>query len=375
MKKTIGALIVLGTTLPAQAVAPAAYATKEGERHSYYVGGYQNGRFQFAEGGLRGKIVVIGRIGYRRDVQRNTAPNYCGGRTWSNVKLHFSDCEVSKMTNVWTKNNLTVPKKLFDSKYSWPSYTTATTTTPAPFDQQLSFPLTSTYVSKATKDVLIDFQFSGGTLANNATWGTTSLRSYYKDAPDVPNIPPFNQGTVTYYGNRSCKDTASAYGGLMTADFKSYAQSVGDAQKDNKFFFEIGSYFTAPDAPVIQALSLAPNTAGLNLGTCNNLHLQSLLATFAGKSSGTTSLKLTTFGYFPYDAKAVGFNLYTQTAWDDSKSKVIKLTQAAGVQIPSQPPTVIPRVLLYHHNSPAATTGTGPHNYYYMNAVVQYSAK
>ena len=110
----------------------------------FYVGSYSTGRYQFAEGGLRGSVVVIGRFGYRRD-NRAYAASTGTGRTWTNVKLYFSDCDINNLSITWTKNSLTVAKKLFDSKYSWPSFTTAPKNKPAAFDPQLSFPLTSTY--------------------------------------------------------------------------------------------------------------------------------------------------------------------------------------------------------------------------------------
>ncbi len=375
MKMTIGALLVLGATLSAQAVSPPHLVTAEGARYEYYLGGLQQGHHQFADGGLRGKVVVIGRIGFRRDTTLSFNASRTTGRTWTNVTLHLSDGNVSKMTRTFTLNNLNTPKKLFSNKITWPSFTKAPTTSPAPWNPVLSFPLTANYISQGRNDLLVDFQFLGGTLANGVTWTTTRIQAYYKDAPNVVTYPDFYQGTIKTHGNQNCRDSSqTAVGGIMTADVKSYSKSSSVTARADKFFFEMGSYFTATGKPVIQALSVFGNAAGQNVGTCNSLYLKTLLAMFGGTAGPPTALKLTTLPLIPYNSQAVGVSVWCQTAWADSSTGGLKLTQAVAAKIVAQPPSQTPRKMLWYY-TPTRASGFGPYPYYYYNPGVQYAVK
>ena len=379
MKKTIGALFVLGATLSAQVVSPPQNASVEGARFAYYLGCYSGGsvngaRYQFAEGGLRGLVVVIKNIGFRRDSVNNTGTR-TPGRTWTKVTLHLSDGSVAKMTKTWTMNSLNTPKKLFDNKYSWPDFTKAPTKIPAPWNPALSFPLTQAYIYKGKNDLLMDFRFRGGTLSNGVTWRTNSFRAYYLDAANVVTLPDYYPSTTTLHGNQNCRDSSqSAVGGIMTVDLRSYAKTGSNASRQGKFFFEMGSYFTALNKPVIQALSVFGNAAGQNVGTCNSLYLKTLLALFGGTAGPPTAIKTTTLPLIPYSAKAVGVSIWVQSAWADSKTGGLKLTQAVEAKIVAQPPSQTPRVMLWYYN-PTRATGIGPSSFYVYNPVVQYAVK
>ena len=160
----------------------------------------------------------------------------------------------------------------------------------------------------------------------------------------------------------------------MIADFKTYAKSANSAQTSNKFYFDMTSVFTAPNAPVVQVLGILGTNNGINIGTCNNLYFNWFLHIVQGKAGGATSFLETKFGYLPFDSKAVGFTIWAQSAWADSKTNGFRLTQAISFKVPVQPPSMTPRTVLYDYR-PANRTALSMSNSQYWNPVVQYSAK
>ncbi len=375
----VGVLLVLGLPLAAQAaqVAPPGYDSKEGERYETVLGAYAEGRFQHGEGGLRGRFAVIRRIGYRLD-NRSYYSSIGMGRSWTNVQIHLSHCDATKLSRTWTKNSTDTPVKMFDAKYSWPTQTGRPKSTPSPFDTALSFPLIGNFIYKGVQDLLVDYRFRGGVLANKGNWGRVGariyFRSYFLDASNVLfNPPKMVQATFTLHGSNNCTDSSHANPPLMVPDLKAYAKATGSATTSDKFSFQMSSYFTAPGKPVIQALGILGSTTGTNIGACNRLHITPLLF-YPATASGLTSAAHTNFGYVPYSAKAVGVTIWVQAGYADSQTGVFSLSKAASVVVPQQPPSPSPRYMVYYYDT-VRTTGFGPYNSWSVNPIVSYSLK
>ena len=223
-----GCLLVASISAqPIPPVAPPGYDKKEGELYSWYLGRYANARFQLAEDSLNPlRTVIIGRIGFRLDARNYNSVFNAQGRKWTNVMIQMSTCSIGKMTTKWSTNNLTKPQVVFNAAYSWPLQKGTPATRPAPWDQKLSFPLKGTfiYIHNGSNDLLVDYQFRGGTMANNARWGTSTTGnfpsySYYLDGPQTnSNQPTFLQAKPSYHGNQTCTDPAHTVGGLMLLD-------------------------------------------------------------------------------------------------------------------------------------------------------------
>ena len=128
--------------------------------------------------------------------------------------------------------------------------------------------------------------------------------------------------------------------------------------------FNHSSYYTAPDAPVIQALGTGGNQNGVNIGAgCNNLYVD------FSKPVALMSLRaLPPFGYSGlmswtpnWRNEFANMDVWLQAAWADSKTKSFKLTTATHVTLPSHlPPNELPRYKTVYQPDTTSTTGSGP---------------
>ncbi|MHC4854424.1 MAG: hypothetical protein ACYTF5_20680 [Planctomycetota bacterium] len=378
--------------------SPPGFENAKGQPHSrawgYYLGENSNQRFQAADGQFRKQVMAIKEISYRLDGGRTYNANVTSagvGRSWTNVTLHMSECDYSKMTSTFTANPLTTPQKVFDAKMTWQTFV-GTAPDPTPWGNKgHKFPFTSTWVYTGIKDILMEYVFQGGTLANNAAWtGTTSTR-YYLDGVYATT---FNLGGQLEYpcGDPTCSQAAS-YPKTTPPNCMDSAHpaSTNAARNDiqgifaynadkptttlkNKISLNWRSFYTAPGAPVIKALGFAGNTVGLNIGAmCNKLYLDmtqpfllfpdTASATVSYAPSGFTSLNT------PFQPVLGGVSLWFQCAWDDSKTKFFSLTTATQRTIPtSLPPVAGPRQAL-RTSSLTATTGSGPSTSWAYNPI------
>ncbi|MHC4515855.1 MAG: hypothetical protein ACYTGW_16985 [Planctomycetota bacterium] len=376
-----GTGLLLAAPLLAQ-VAPPGYDTKEGETACTIFGAYETGRFQHMEGTLRGKTSLIRRIGFRLDNHTPSAFSAMG-RTWTDVWVHLCHCDIDKRTASWNQNRLDAPVLMFRAKCSWPTYTKRPPTSPAAFEQALSFPFTSVFVYRGANDLLVEYWFLGGVMANKAAWKQTSplpipipsiLHRYQLDSANtVTSAPLLRQAGVTLYGSNSCLDSAHANPAMVIPDLRTYSKAAVNAANADSFLFELRSYFTSPNKTAMHALGLQGSSTGINVGACNKLHLTPLVI-YLPKASGITSAARTNFGNIPYDARAAGLTLWTQAAWADSSTGRLSLTKAASVVVPVQPPAVSRRFMLYHWTA-TWPTGTGPSNHSSVNPIIQYSLK
>ena len=71
-------------------------------------------------------------------------------------------------STTFSKNFLTTPVQVFSASVTWPKISGNPTTNPATFTSTYAFPFKSPWPYSGQNDAGLDYQFSGGTMANNA---------------------------------------------------------------------------------------------------------------------------------------------------------------------------------------------------------------
>jgi len=363
--------------------SPPGYETKgqvASASWGYRLGQYSNERFQAADGQFRKSILAVTEISYRLDAGRNYGTGTSGGvgKTWTNVTLHMSECDYDKVTNTFSTNAVTTPQKVFDAKVVWLPQVGVPSGDPVAWGSHgHKFPFTSTWVYTGIKDILLDYVFTGGTLANNATWTGSTSKRYYLDGFTSPN---FNVGLqIEYPGGGSqaasyalttppnCMDSAlSKANQAARNDIQGiFVYNADRASYPNKVRLSWRSFYTAPGAPVIKALGVAGIPTGVNItAMCNRLYLDTTkpYLLFPDKASATSSTAASGFTTLSatFDKSFGGASLWFQCAWDDSKTKFFSLTTATNRIVPLGAPPDGPRRKALYASNPTATTGSGP---------------
>ena len=168
--------LVLSSALAAQAqfTAPPGFETVEGNYYGHGLGSYATGRYQAVEGSLKGKGArIMKRVEYRVDLATNYTPAEGFARSWTSVTLDISDTDITKLTSTFSSNIIGPPTRVFSGQVSWTAVSGRQRTNP--WGQAgLSFPFTQLRTYNAQNDLMLDYRFQGGTLANNASWLLTS---------------------------------------------------------------------------------------------------------------------------------------------------------------------------------------------------------
>jgi hypothetical protein len=375
MKRSVflSACLVTTTSLWAQGtlVSPPALTTVEGGNRAYAFLYYSNARHQHAEGELRGKALSLTEVAWRLDYSNHTTGT-SQGRTWSKVTLSLADTDWTQMTRTYTKNQLSTPVEVFNSALTIPPASGTPLFKPDNFGGsgflagKFKIPFTSPYSYSGSRDLLLDWMFLGGKMANGATWTTSRSYQYYLDG----HVPMTTYTSPRPYypakePNPRCRDSAivgnwsaHTYATLVVHGITHSNLSYRDNAQ-----FSMYSRYTAPNARIITAIAFAGVPAGVNIGAhCNllyaNLNLPWLalgrLADRNGHSATWTSPLV------PWTPGMANVPIWVQTAWEDSKLKVFSLTRAMRVVMPADKPRPRRLVVLYHYD-PTRTTGNGPY--------------
>ncbi|MHC4812480.1 MAG: hypothetical protein ACYTFN_05245, partial [Planctomycetota bacterium] len=332
---------------------------------SYYLGADSAGRQHHAEGDLRGTPVQITEVGYRLDYRSQSAAN---GRQWSRVTLKAAETDMFNLSRTFSKNYKTAPTEVFKGPVNWMIPSGNPPTKPAPWDVKLAFPFKTPWKYSGTWDLLLEYTFSGGKLGNGAKFYG---KGFYLDAVSKQ----LHAGSPTYtLGSKSCRDSAMTSTAYMGTTTDTWA-AVAPPPHGNNVRFQIYSYRTAPNAPVLTVVGLGGNTAGVNIGAvCNKLYMDLgkpwvpiFRKTKPDGNSGTLVL------YTPYQPALNGLVIWAQTAWDDSKTRYFSLTNASRIAIAKQP--VVPLKLAIYASSETAATGAGPHNHAGHNPITRITHK
>ena len=357
----------LCTTLVAQsAVSPKGFNAIEGAGFAHIFGRYANGRFQFAEGDLRGTALSIGGVSYRLDHRSHTAETAMG-RKWTTVTLQVAECNYDAIGRLWNRNALTTPSRVFNGSVHWLSHTGKPLVKPSiwgSLKRDLVFPFSSPFKFGGKNDLLLDYQFAGGSLDNSGSWNFTDPRFYYLDGQSI-STNPRSGISIGFPIAGACADSSlSQFPGAASSIA---AITYSDKDPNPKFSGKLRIYhettFTAPNAPVLQALGLAGKPAGVSIGArCNKLFIN--LGQLWFPISGTADPNGQS-GRSEYAAAWVpGFanlQLWTQGVWIDSKTGALSLTRARQVTVPGgKPPSVAPRKKVVFHYLTNLGLGIGP---------------
>ncbi|MHC5070339.1 MAG: hypothetical protein ACYTGO_07605 [Planctomycetota bacterium] len=367
MQRFLVASLALATCAAgaAQTTAPKGYETKPGDHQTFYLGMYAQGQFQFGDGTLRGTNLVVRRVSYRLDPGHVYSTSDGVGHSWTNVQLRMAYTDVAKMTNTWSRNMLTTnsgapgnPTLVFNSAVTWPTVTGLVTS--PPWGQHVDFPFARQWIYVAQKhDLLFDYQFRTGQMANNAAWGGRVRFFYYLDGVAMGPlvVAPGNWWPVSPFGG-GCGDpahklTAAAHTGVAAMI---YADNHPTTALRGTVTVRLWSYYTAPGAPVVQALGVAGKPAGVPVGArCNSLHVdlnQPVIYFRRTASPGPAYSGITSFGPLPYSNALAGLSLWAQGAWVDSKTAAFSLTVGRDIVFPQKPQS-LPKKMIH-----ASTLGT-----------------
>jgi len=305
------------------------------------------------------------------------------GRDWTSVTLKAADCDIAKISETFSNNYTSTPTQVYRGAISWPTITGRPAKSPASWGGQKGeyrFPFATPWIYVGVRDICLDYDFSGGTLANQAPWASSKMVSYYLDG--YSNIT-HAQAKQTSHGRGSaqggCIDSATtgAFGAYGYLDARSYGPTYQIPHFRNQHEIYSRSYRTAPGKPVVHVVGLG----GTSLGTgfpginCNRLHLDlSKPAVYFFRTADQTSSAYTynSIGMFPYTEAAEGLPLWWQAAWDDSSTGQLHLTRAVETFIPAVPKLVQRKVLFQTDPAKKNSTGFGPYDYSSHNPVVRY---
>jgi hypothetical protein len=351
-------ILALSGLLSAQGTlsSPPGYLGQESASgiapYSMLLGGYPAQRFQLADGNLRGFNLALTRVELRRDTQPGFAST---GRSWTNVTLQAGETDLSGFGKGFTQNRLGRMTTVFTAAVRWPP-PDGLSTRPAPWGTTgLAFPFTAPVVYSGQRDLLLEYVFAGGRLDNGNTWSPGSLRSYYLDGISGTHHAVSQS---RFFGSTECRDSDQQNGAVQRLYLLSHAQS--SPSHPDRFSHYQESYNTAARLPVLAGIGIAGNSAGTSIGTCNRLYV-TLLAVFAqvADSDGFARMSL---GSAPYVSAFVGSSIWAQSAWADSRTQALKLTNAAQATIVAQPQPLTWRSMITTTTSDAtplaATVGT-----------------
>ncbi len=364
--------LFLCCSLPAQGffTTPPGGLSGEGTQYAYLMGIWSDMRIQQADDmHSNGKPYSISEVAFRLDNRAHSSTTAMG-RTWTNISVDMSEpTNYATMSTTFAGNHGTSVTRVFDNKWTWPSQNGTPTLKPDSWggaQGQLRFPFTKPWVYSGNNSILADYTFRGGTLANNGSWGSTISAYFYLDSETinttattssvqrVPTVPP------------SCNDSAITF----TTGAYTYGYGYGYGKNNStitlreKLVFNHYSYYTAPEAPVIQALGTGGHPNGVNIGAgCNSLYVD------FNKPVVLLSFKtLPPYGYsglmgwaLPWRKEFASLDLWLQGAWTDSQSKRFMLTAATNITLPSTlPPEELPRYKTVYQRDTTSTTGFGP---------------
>lgn len=333
---------------------PPGYVSTDGSGYGYYVGGYEELRAQLITSMLKGSVTVISNIDLRQD--GSVYSSSAVARSWSNVTLQVSDSDYAQVSTTFANNATNTPTTVFNGSVNWGALTSRATSSPAPWGTGgRTFAFSSPVIYPGVNDMMLDFTFTGGQLANGGSWGT-SLKTYYLDAETYRTQ---EGGSAGLYGDRNCVPSNSNY---TIPDQHvlwnwTYAKNSGNPTTDDKMRFYPGHAFGAISTAHIGAVSgsgVTTTAAGINLGGCQPLMLTGtpILYGFSTSSNGSWS---GTSQYIPFNASYVGLYLWGQAAHTDQGT--IHLSRVSRSQVRAQPADPKEYVMVYRNNL-TSTTGS-----------------
>lgn len=346
-------LLVLATSLAAQTTTlPPGFDSVEAPDYSFYMGGYADQRVQVCTSMFTGNVLWMQSLELRQDGSIFSSTTSVA-RSWSGVTVQVADSTYASLGTTFSSNISGTPTTVFSGSVNWGALTSKSPTSPAAWGtggRQFGFAKPHLYTG--VNDLLVDFTFTGGTLGNGGTWGT-SRKTYYLDGK---TYKVFDASTGYLFGNYPCISPLStlSYPDQHVLWAYTYGKSNGTAY-DDKIRYNLAHQYSIPNKAHIGAVGLNGVTtaaAGVSLGGCNPLMVTPVAVYgFTTDSRGYWTSPSAAIAFNP---SYVGLNVWAQAAHDASGT--IHLSRVSRAQIKPQP--AAPKdYAMVHRGNTSSTTG------------------
>lgn len=366
---------------------PPGGLTREGADSVTLFGSFAGARFQQVDGMHKGASASITQIAFRldyRDHDRETAM----GRSWTSLTLDVSETtNYEAMSYLFAHNITTTPTRVFASQWSWPSATGLPQSKPDRWGGvggDLRFPFTKPWSYTGKDEILMDYAFRGGTLANRGQWYIHESVPYHLDHELFRERKHGTPVTLARSLTSPCADSASTVS-ASRANIQAHAFAYGASSSiltlRNKLQVEHHSYSTAPGAPVVHALGLAGSTTGVEIGArCNPVYVdfnKPVLLIPLHTLNDSLGFSGVMGWAVPWDDGFSDVDIYAQAAWADSRTSAFSLTTAVKLTLPAglPLPTVQLNKTAYNSDPDVAYALNAPNNYSLLFPFTEYRTR
>jgi hypothetical protein len=338
MLSRFASILILSPALFGQSYVtmPAGYLTIEAPGYSIYFGARPSMRCQFFNAEYSGSAKTFKEVSCRRDGARDASPYHFAGRSWKDVRLTMAEGSYANASSTFSSNLQNRVSQVFSGSVTWPDHSSGgPTSQPHTWANDVRFPFNTPWTYSGGKDVTLDFQFSGGTLANQQYW--TTYRPYYVDGVHVTTRAG---GSSTNFGTNNCVNAPYTNAPFCVPMMHTYAKNTGNPGTANKYHFQwwLGRY--PANAPTVVALSLFGNLSGLNINNpCQNYFVGAGIALFGRTPNDNSKAFFLPSSPFTenYVSTAVGIKIWTQAAFQHPTRNRLELTRGGFTTIMAQP--------------------------------------
>lgn len=340
---------------------PPRFVTLEAGSYCQFLGSTPEFRAQVGIGTLRGRARSLRRLDLRAEGGRS--PGQAAARSFRNVQLRLGPGDLSTFSRTFASNLDPRAVTVFNGPMNWPG-SSAVQPTPAPWGVEVSFPFQVIYADGGTTDLLLDFEFAGGTMRNGKRW--LSIVDYRLDG--VRNQPA-NTASVTALGTPSCSNFAGSPGARCEPLLQTFAADSGSPNSNNRFAFSWELSGHPQGTTVALGASLMRGTpTGVDIGNaCNRLFMPmgpQMVQLFDTPIQNTSMVRAPGRPiYAPYNVNFVGARVYTQAAYMSPQRQRFELSAGGTAILPPQPTPIRGMLWTWAINS-QLPSGTQPNQYY-----------
>ncbi|MCA8957790.1 MAG: hypothetical protein KDC87_17070 [Planctomycetes bacterium] len=337
--------LALAAAVPAQTTftSPPGLDQQTGGGASWGVGAYAAGRSQLADGHWRGNPLILRELALR--LRSPTSGYFEAGRSWTQVSLSMSETSIATFSGTFSSNLLRPATLVFQAAVSWPFVTGPHQSVPAPWAYR--FPFTTPWVYTGGNDILADWDFTGGTLTNQQSWGTTVATYQFDTVPTAATAYATGRD-LGNTGSAGCRDSTSTIPTLSSRTALTVAVhhplDRANPLAGQMVVSQLGSQF-GPNTQVLSVVGLRSFDPGIPFPgvPCNGVHIDTrvpfLWSTVPSTNVGALPehWTLTGRGGVPFQSAWVGQEIVVQGAWNDTASRVFLLSSASRTTVPTAP--------------------------------------
>ena len=357
----IALVATLGASLPAQSYAysPAdRYGRIEGAATAFAnLGSAANGRYMLLDGQMRNRRLVIKAVAFRPSWYVTDLRNgLFKGRSWSNVSLHMSACDVTtrqRASTTFSNNPTSTPTRVFRGGMAWPHIFGLISR--APFT--VRFPFGTPYRHDGSKDLCLDFDFTGGKLANGGAWTPAHVHPYLFSGAATGLTLAGQSAALSLPYQSICQDTRERYAAATRVSAATHNSRYPGKSAWNTIGLVVSSSFL--NQPKLTVLGLAPDRSGTAIPgiACGRLHID--LSRPHWFFATGSSQRIYSPPLFAFRTAYVDTELYAQSMWRDSVTNRPQLSTVIGCLIPEMNPVQPPLRFTVHQADPARKARDG----------------